>query len=196
MSALTDTLNRIMEWLQQNNPICASGFQPGLSPEEIEEKLGELPFCVSREVHELYQWRNGTNNRCGVFVYHYLLDIDTALQHSQGFNDSYWLEVRETDGDPLYLFLIFGFNGEYFAVTGSSSPNDAAPVFHVGDDGSVSFAFTNLTNMILVLAECYETGVYAVSSDGYVGVTDEAKFGEIRRKHNPGAVKRLYAEGW
>lgn len=193
MSALTDALNRIMEWLQQNSPICASG----LSPEEVEEKLGELPFCVSREVHELYQWRNGANNECGVFVYHYLLNIDTALQYSQGFNDSYWLEVRQRDGNPLYLFLIFDFDGEYFAVTGSSSSNDAAPVFHIGcDDGSVSFAFTNLTNMMLALAECYETGVYAVTSDGYVEVTDKAKFGEIRRKHNPGSVKQLYAEGW
>ncbi|MBE9226739.1 SMI1/KNR4 family protein [Phormidium sp. LEGE 05292] len=196
MSALTDALNRIMKWLQQNSPICASSFQSGLSPAEVEKKLGELPFCVSREVHELYQWRNGTNDRCGVFVYHYLLDLDTALQYSQEFNDSYWLEVREEDGDPLYLFLIFDFEGEYFAVTGSSSPNDAAPVFHVGDDCSVKFAFTNLTNMMLALAECYETGVYAVTSYEDVEVTDEAKFGEIRRKHNPGSVKQLYAGGW
>ncbi|MEG4225458.1 hypothetical protein QUA35_05595 [Microcoleus sp. N9_B2] len=197
MSALTDALNRIMEWLQQNSPICASGFQPGLSPEEVEEKLGEIPFCVSREVHELYQWCNGTNDRCGVFVYHYLLDLDTALQYSQGFNDSYWLEVRERDGDPLHLFLIFDFDGEYFAVTGSDNLNDTAPIFHVGcDDGSLSFAFTNLTNMMLALAECYETGVYTVASDGYVEVTDEAKFGDIRRKYNPGAVKQLYAQGW
>ncbi len=196
MSALTDALTRIMKWLQQNSPICASGFQSGLSTEEVEKKLRELPFCVSREVYELYQWRNGNNDSCGVFVYHYFLDLDTALQYSQNFNDSYWLEVRETDGDPLYLFLIFDFEGEYFAVTGSSSPNDVAPVFHVRDDGSVSFAFTNLTNMMLALAECYETGVYVVTSYEDVKVTDEPKFGEIRRKHNPGSVKQLYAGGW
>lgn len=197
MSALTDALNRIIKWLQQNSHICASGFQSGLSPAEVEEKLGKLPFCVSREVYELYQWSNGTNDRCGVFVYHDLLDLDTALQYSQYINDSYWLEVREEDGDPRYLFPIFDFDGEYFAVPGSDSPNDAAPVFHIGcDDGSLSFAFTNLTNMMLALAECYETGVYAVTSDGYLEVTDEAKFGEIRRKHNPGSVKQLYAGGW
>ncbi len=126
-----------------------------------------------------------------------MLDLDTALQYSQGFNDSFWLEVRERDGDPLHPFLIFDFDGEYFAVTGSDSLNDTAPIFHVGcDDGSLSFAFTNLTNMMLALAECYETGVYSVTSDGYVEVTDEAKFGEIRRKHNPGSVKELYVGGW
>lgn len=197
MSALTDALNRIMEWLQQNSPTWASGFQPGLSPAEIEKKLGELPFCVSREVYELYQSCNGVNNECGIFVYHHLLDLDTALRDSQGINDSFWLEVREEDGDPRYLFLMFDFDGEYFAVPGSDSLNDTAPIFHVGcDDGSLSFAFTNLTNMMLAIAECYETGVYSVTSDGDVGVTDQAKFGEIRRKHNPGTVERLYAEGW
>lgn len=197
MSALTDALNRIMEWLQQNSPTCASGFLPGLSPEEIEQKLGELPFCVSCEVYELYQWRNGANKGCGVFVYHHLLDLETALRDSQGINDSFWLETREGNGDPKYLFLIFDFNGEYFAVPGNDRLNDTAPIFHVGcDDGSLSFAFTNLTNMMLAIAECYETGVYSVIADGNVRVTDEAKFGEIRRKHNPGSVEHLYAEGW
>ncbi len=197
MSALTNALNRIMAWLQQNSPICASGFLPGLSPKEVEQKLGELPFRVPQEVYELYQWRNGTNNECGVFVYHYLLDLNTALEYSQGINDSYWLEVREEAGVPPYLFPMFDFDGEYFAVPGSNSLNDTAPVFHIGcDDGSVSFAFTNLTNMMLAIAECYETGVYSVTSDERVKVTDDAKFGEIRRKHNPGSVEWLYFEGW
>jgi hypothetical protein len=197
MSALTDALNRIMEWLQQNSPTCALGFLPGLSPEEIEKKLSELPFCVSREVYELYQWSNGNNNGCGVFVYHDLLDLETALTDSQGINDSCWLEAREEDGDPKYLFLIFDFDGEYFAVPGSDSLNDTAPIFHVcSDDGSLSLAFTNLTNMMLAIAECYETGVYSVNSDREIEVIDEAKFGEIRRKHNPGSVEQLYGEGW
>jgi hypothetical protein len=197
MSDLTDSLNRIMQWLQQNSPTCASGFLPGLSSEEIEKKLSELPFCVSREVYELYQWRNGTNNGYSVFVYHYLLDLETALRYSQGINDSFWIETREEDGDPKYLFIIFDFDGEYFAVPGSEDPNGSAPVFHVGcDDGSLSFAFTNLTNMMLAIAECYETGIYSVMSDGNVKVTDETKFSEIRQKHNPGSVERLYVEGW
>ena len=196
MSSLTDALSRIMEWLQQNSPTCASGFLPGLSPEEIENKLSELPFWVSREVYELYQWRNGDNDGSGVFVYHHLLDLETALRDSQDINDSFWLEAREEVGDPKYLFLIFDFDGEYFAVPGSDSLNDTAPIFHVGcDDGSLSFAFTNLTNMMLAIAECYETGVYSVTSDGNIDVIDEARFGEIRRKHNPGSVESLYADG-
>lgn len=196
MSALTDALNRIMTWLQENSPICASGFEQQLLPEVIQEKLSQLPFYVSEEVYELYQWRNG-NPYCGVFVYHRLLDLDTALEYSQGINDTYWLEVRAEDGDPLYLFPVFDFDGEYFAVPGSDSLNRTAPIFHIGcDDGSVCLAFTSLTSMIMAIAECYETGVYAARPDGYVTVTDEIRFGKIRRKHNPGTVESLYAEGW
>ena len=151
MSALTDALNRIIAWLQQHSPNCVSGFVPGLSVEEIEEKLGELPFRVPQEVYELYQWRNGTNEYSGVFVYHRLLNLNNALEYSQGINDSYWLEVREQDGEPLYLFPLFDFDGEYFAVPGSDSLNDTAPVFHIGcDDGSVSFAFTKTCKLLLL----------------------------------------------
>lgn len=42
----------------------------------------------------------------------------------------------------------------------------------------------------------YETGVYAVTSEGHLIVTNETRFGEIRRQHNPGTVELLYAEGW
>jgi hypothetical protein len=195
MSALTDALNQIMGWLQEHSPDCASNFESGLSFEAIEEKLAQLPFRVSAEVYELYQWRNG-NPYCGVFVYHRLLDLDTALEYAEGINDSYWLGVRTEDGDPPYLFPVFDFDGEYFAVSGSDHLTHTTPIFHIGcDDGSVSIAFTSLTNMILALAECYEAGVYAVI-DGHLTVTDETQFGEIRRKHNPETVQSLYAEGW
>jgi hypothetical protein len=194
-TALTNALNEIMGWLQENSPDCASQFQLGLPLEMIEEKLAQLPFRVSEEVYELYQWRNG-NPYCGVFVYHRLLELDEALEVSQGINDAYWLEVRTEDGDPTYLLPVFDFDGEYFAVPGSDTLTQTTPIFHIGcDDGSVSLAFTSLTNMMLAIAECYQTGVYSVT-DGYVTVTDETRFGEIRRKHNPETTESLYAGGW
>jgi hypothetical protein len=102
-----------------------------------------------------------------VFCISSVLDLNTALEYSQCINDSYWLEVREEDGHPLYLFPLFDFDGEYFAVPGSDISTVSAPVFHIGcDDGSVSLAFTSLTNMMLAIAECYEAGIYSVNPDG------------------------------
>jgi hypothetical protein len=195
MSPLTDALNRIMAWLQQNCPACTLSFQPGLSPEQVASRLGELLFRVPREVYELYQWRNGDDRERPIFVYHYLLELDAALGYSQGINYFDLLEGREADGEPLYLFPIFHFEGEYFAVVGSDSPSDASPVFHIADDASVGLAFTSLTNMMLTIAECYETDVYAVISDGDIEITDGAKFERIRLKHDPGLLEPLY-RGW
>ena len=59
MSLLTDALEIILNWLQQNKPSYASSLQPGLVYEEIEQKVKNLPFRLPREVYELYQWRNG-----------------------------------------------------------------------------------------------------------------------------------------
>ncbi|QLE44261.1 SMI1/KNR4 family protein [Nostoc sp. C052] len=59
MSQLTDALDIILNWLQQNKPSYAYSLQPGLAYEEIEEKVKNLPFRLPKEVYELYQWRNG-----------------------------------------------------------------------------------------------------------------------------------------
>jgi hypothetical protein len=55
--------------------------------------------------------------------------------------------------------------------------------------------FTSLMNMVLAIAECYEVGVYSVTLEGHVTVTNEIRFGEIRRKQNARAVASLYADG-
>jgi hypothetical protein len=60
MSTLTDALERILNWLRANYPEAASSLQPGLSYDEIEAKIADLPFCLPQEVYELYQWRNGS----------------------------------------------------------------------------------------------------------------------------------------
>lgn len=196
MTDLTDALNRILAWLEKHNPISASGFQPGLSSEIIEERLSALSFCVPQEVYELYKWRNGDVTHSMVFGYLWLLNLDKACEYSEGINDNVLLEIREQNGEPPYLFPMFDFDGEYFAVKGSEIPTATAPIFHISDDCSVSFAFTSLTAMMLAIAECYETGIYAVREDGKIEVIDAVKFGEIRRKYNPGTVESLYVGGW
>jgi hypothetical protein len=59
MTTLLKTLNSILNWQQQNNLESIESLQPGLSIAEIEALIINLPFQVSREFYELYQWRNG-----------------------------------------------------------------------------------------------------------------------------------------
>jgi hypothetical protein len=200
MSELTDALERIFTWIREHKPTDVDRFQPGLSLEEIREKLSQFPCQLPREIYTLYQWHNGTIDdswECGVFVYHSFMDVDRALQQAEEYiNEKSQRSYREQEGFPLYLFPFCDFEGEYFAVSGVDLETDSTPVFFISEIGEIALAFSSLTNMMSALAECYETGIYVVKDNGFVEVVEEVKFGEIRLKHNPGTVKKLYASGW
>jgi hypothetical protein len=195
MSDLTKALDRIMNWLEANYPTAASGFRKSLSVQDIQERLDKLPFRVSREVYEFYQWRNGDESYSSVFGYLWMLDLDRACEFSDFVNDVDLLEIREKEGEPKYLLPLFDFDGEYFAVRGGEALVDSATIFHVGTAYDLKPAFVNLTSMMTALAECFESGVYEVQ-ENHLEVVDVARFGEIRRKHNPGTVQSIYSEGW
>lgn len=119
-----------------------------------------------------------------------------VLEISEGLNDTYWLEARSNAGEPLYLFPIFEYEGEYFAVPGTTNQVDTAPVFHIScDSGDVTLAFNSLTTMMLTIAESYEAGVYQLTSDERLTWENMEQFGCLRLKYNPGSSSKLYADG-
>ena len=200
MTELTQSLDRILAWLQHNDPEGASGFRPGLSSENISKKLQELPFKVSREVQELYQWRDGDTRCESVFICHWLLPLDDALAVSQEHvNCESSIDLRLKDGEPHYLFPLFEFEGEFFAVLGQETYSDTAPIFHISNccDVSTKPVFNSLAGMMKTLAECYETGLYEtglsfIESD--IGLdTDSEQFYKIRHRYNPGTAERVFA---
>lgn len=190
---LINCLERIFNWLKQNAPSYAEGFLPGLSYEEIEEKVSNLPFKLPEEVYNLYRWRNGTNSPAMIFVYHYFWHLDMALEISSDcVNDPLSQEFRQERGNPLYLFPIFEYEGEYFAILGQTEQVETAPVYHIdADAGEVSLAFNNLTAMMQTIAESYETGGYQLTPEGQLE-WDDKKFRSLRLKYNPGTIDNLY----
>lgn len=193
MTDLTNALNRIFAWLEKNSPSTISGFKPGLSSEEIEEKLSALPFRVAEEVRELYRWRNGDEMCNTVFGHLWLMSLDTACEYSEYFNDEDMIEIREGDEKPRYLFPIFSWeDSESFSIQGSESMTTTGPIFHMIYYADSNFVFISLTAMMLTLAECYETGVYAVGEYG-IEMVDGIEFDRIRRKYNPGTDDFLYS---
>ena len=196
MTELTNALNRILAWLEEHRPKATEGFQPGLSSAEIEEKLSSLPFCVPEEVCELYRWRNGDELYGMIFGYLWFLDLDKACEYSDYFDGELSVEMQEQQPESIFLFPLFDFDGEYFAIEGSNTKKTTGRIFHISDCFDVSFAFINLTSMMLSIAECYETGVYAITEEDRLEVVDPIEFGRIRHKYNPGTVEALYVEGW
>lgn len=63
MSALTNALERILNWWKKNGyEEVVSNLQSGLNSAEIEEIVKYLPFKLPHEVWEIYQWRNGSRD--------------------------------------------------------------------------------------------------------------------------------------
>ena len=81
MSELTNALDRILNWFQNNKPSTIDSLQPGLTVEEIEEKVKDLPFRLTQEVYELYQWRNGMiDNGSYFFRYYRFISLEETLE--------------------------------------------------------------------------------------------------------------------
>jgi hypothetical protein len=62
MSKLLEELAYIFEWLEYSVPELADLYNPGLSREQIDLIVKDLPFKLGEEIYELYQWRNGEAN--------------------------------------------------------------------------------------------------------------------------------------
>ena len=75
MSLLTETLTRIMAWMQEHTPQYAESFLPGLPQHRIQELSERLDIPFSTELYELYQWQNGTyeesNRMNALLVFHF-----------------------------------------------------------------------------------------------------------------------------
>ncbi|MEH1820035.1 MAG: SMI1/KNR4 family protein [Nostoc sp.] len=161
MSQLTDALDRILNWLQQNKPSYASSLQPGLTYEEIEEKVKNLPFRLPREVYELYQWRNGMiDDDSEFFSYYRFIPLEEALQLEKEISKNFGLSL------PFGWFPIFDFENEGFAIIGAEENTESSPVLntYLSDD----IRYTNLTNMMQCIAECYEINAYYIDESGHL----------------------------
>lgn len=155
MSELTDALDRILNWLQQHKPSYVFSLQAGLSYQEIEEKVKDLPFRLTREVYELYQWHNGMIDEDSSFFYDYrFLSLEEALEVQKIVSDNYGFIL------PFGWFPIFEFENDGFAIVCAEEITESSPILNY--TLSEEIRYSSLTNMMRCIAECYETGAYYI----------------------------------
>lgn len=192
MSALKETLDRIHYWFQENHPTRIVSLTSGLSSSEINAVLSTLPFQVSKEVRELYEWSNGYPNDypldTWIFDRMSLLNLDSAVQQAQT-----WAEESCEEAAIRYmgksLFPIFEAETDNLAIVATNNQQETSPIIRISQDGGMFLqpTYTSLTNMMLTLAESYETGGFFIGSNGYVE-EDEKKYAAAYRKYNSRVV--------
>ena len=194
MSTLTNCLNRIMNWLQQNQPEFAASFLPGLNDEQIQDIVKDLPYQLPEEIHELYRWRNGIRNGTKLYILFHpfseFLSLKEALEVAQESIDIFEDTEDELRFEGNRLFPFIDDNGDLFVVRCTTEKQDNSPVISVqAEYYEPNIVYTNLTTMMQTVAECYETGAYYINDEGFIE-EDENKVAEILRKYNSEILER------
>lgn len=185
MSELTQALNRIMTWLSENQPSFAASFIPGLTNQQIDAAVQHLSFELPEEIYELYLWRNGTEGRhdCEFYPAMNFVTLEKAVKLYEDIatNDGTEEEIR-FEGYQLFPFIVT--DNEFTNILIETKEKSSPVIDFYAEDCEPEIVYSSLTNMMLTIAECYETGAYYLAKDGFVE-QNEVKAAKIFRKYNP-----------
>lgn len=190
MEILIEALERIMNWLRKHQPEYADSFLPGLTSSEIQAVEAEFGYKLPEEIYTLYQWRNGTEKSAKAVCFPpplEILPLSAAIEYSKGctehiledknvLEESKWYETS-----PLFVFI--QSNCDFCGIPLVEDCKGKLPVVDLGEGYGPDILYTSLTDMMLTLAECYETNVYYLGEDGYIE-EDECKTAGVLRKYN------------
>lgn len=176
MSALTEALERIVNWWRQHpsdNYASVEVLEPGLTHEEIERRVTDLPFRLPKEVYELYQWRNGTyygeEERAGFFNGLTFLSLEAALdkydeliedakEQAENLGEDFGWDAEDiwnVNWFPLFQNIDYE---DYYVVICENIQQETSPVFaKLAEDADIYQKYSSLTKMMLYLADNLET---------------------------------------
>jgi cell wall assembly regulator SMI1 len=214
MSKLIEELTYIFEWLEYSVPDSSDRYNPGLSREQIDRIVKDLPFKLSEEVYELYQWRNGEANSVyhngdtiadflfpdhhipgnlsipfwslqnAVSNYHDLWKMEESMQQNKPYEDC---KLWDCKWFPIASME----NKSMLIAIGDIDPSPIYQIEFVYSDTPLR-VYKSLTSMMSTIAECCESELYTIIQDEdsetfvYIKLDDEKSDIEqaIYRKYN------------
>ncbi len=186
-STIAGILGQILNHTAKVNPSLRANLQKGLSKTQIKKKSRTFPFCLPREVEDLYQWRDGLGTDVQddfLFHYHHFSSLHKALEEYQ--MNLTWRVLG--DDDPTIvsnLLPLFSFQSEFYGAYCCREKQDTAPIYFVHHGEYL--VYESLTTMLSAILECYETGAYQPTiEDGTITtIVDEQRVAEIKLCWNP-----------
>jgi cell wall assembly regulator SMI1 len=187
MSKILEELAYIFEWLEYTVPDLADRYNPGLSIQQIDNIVKDLPFKLSEEVYGLYQWRNGEaeygyyNGECTVdflFPDHHLpgnLSIPFwPLQDAvKNYHDLWQIEESNLTKPPFegchlwdrkWFPIASMENKSMLIVVGDLDPSPVYQIEYVFSDRPLR-VYKSLTSAISTIAECCDSELYKLIRD-------------------------------
>lgn len=191
MTVLTETLEQLEHWLWQHYPDVATLLNPGLTSEEIDNIVCDLPVQITKEIKEFYQWSNG----CSLFATPFhdealaLMPLEKAAQYSYYEPDGISAIVKRLVKRPIPNLVMFSEFERWihFAVC---DENESSPILVITDDYYTRLAYSSLTSMALTTLECYEKEIFKIE-EGWtrpkffdISSTLVEEFNSIRKRNN------------
>jgi cell wall assembly regulator SMI1 len=203
-SPLIQALERILCCMQVKVPSVTQSLQPGLTREQIEVQLQRLPFRLPEEVYQLYQWRDGsvTGTEVKFLPQYRILSLEEAIAEWQFIYDLECEIYEGLIGDPRQKLIdfnkfhwlpLFAEDGNYYVISGDIEFKTMAPIlYRFYTDFELSLEFNSLTDMMLAIAECFETGAYYFDSYSYLEF-NEVQEAQIWLKYKPQRAANIIA---
>lgn len=169
MSEITEALQRIEVWLQNHMPNRAAELKPGLTRDEIEEQVKDLPFSLPEEVYELYQWHDGSVDRFVFEQYDFL-----SLKYAIASYSEWWGYVRVYEIEEAYffekcfpVFELWCEHGVLVNVICENSKDSKDYSIQMLDTSCKDFSvrYSSLKDLILHTAHWYESAQYYERDD-------------------------------
>lgn len=123
MSDLSKALNTIAQWVKENMPLHPAVMRKGLTRQEIEERVKDLPFKLPEEVYELYQWANGGINS---FIPHPISwDLTTFRSLEEAIN----VQRSRNNRNKQNIFVIFFIEDIAYFIFPTQKKCQISPIY-------------------------------------------------------------------
>ncbi len=163
MTSLIPRVQSLIDYRQRIGQPIDHHFLPGLSHDEIQQRLASYPIYISDELIELYTWHNGTREEDFLLFRDMAwLSLENAIANYEQMHQYFWsmLDPSETRLEPAQMFPFAGFNGMflYLSYPGQTvCPQADLPIIAVGE-GELSPYFTSLLSLLETVNEWFSVG--------------------------------------
>lgn len=181
-------LDKLLRLYEEKHYSLAKSLKPGLSEEEIKKKCTWFPVGLSKELLEIYTWRNGQIGDPSEEKYPFwfrdnaFCSIERAKEAYDNIVKVYAEDnIPERDGvDLLKCFPFAEFNGECYLLPCSSQSMDnkhMRPV--INQNGEIYYySIDAMLDTVIDWVKCPEYKMFE-------SLPEEIEL-KIWRKHNPG----------
>lgn len=185
---LSISLNRIETWLSEKFSPGADGLNPGLTHGQIDKLLEYLPIKPVEELYTLYTWRNGQKETVGnrfalFFPWYRFMPLEEAVKAYRKMQQDALKRKDYGMGEwKPYYFPILEQPGYYYVVLCGGDKPGAVLKRH--DEASLNeIAYPGIAGLMQETAECFDTGAFYISDEGFMHIDREKQLSILKRYH-------------